>query len=74
MSLNAWDASTPPKNGGDERDIIFTNIINSRIKKAKLEWAIVIVGANHASLSEGCMALRLREQGIVCLPEELRPN
>jgi len=74
MSRRAWQTSEPPETGGTERDIIFSGKIMSQIKHAKSDWAIVIVGANHASLSPGCMASHLSERGIICLPEELRPN
>jgi len=74
MSLQAWQTSEPPVTGGTHRDIIFSDRIMSQIKHAKSDWAIVIVGANHASLSPGCMVSHLSEQGSICLPEELRPN
>lgn len=74
MSLKAWQASEPPLTEGTQRDIIFSDKIMSQIKHAKSDWAIVIVGANHASLSPGCMVSCLSEQGSICLPEELRPN
>ena len=74
MSLQAWQTSEPPVTEGTPRDIIFSDKIMSQIKHAKSDWAIVIVGANHASLSPGCMASLLREHGCICLTEELRPN
>lgn len=74
MSLKSWSACNPPEPGGTDRDIIFSDKIMSQIEHANSGWAIVIVGANHASLFPGCMTSRLSEQGIICLPEELRPN
>ena len=74
MSLKAWQLSEPLETEGIDRDIIFVDNIMPQIKRAKSDWAIVIVGANHASLSPGCMVSRLSEQGSICLPEELRPK
>jgi len=74
MSQQIWLESEPPETGGTERDIIFSDKIMSQIKHAKSNWAIVIVGANHASLSPGCMVSHLSERGSICLREELRPN
>jgi len=74
MSLKAWQTYESAETEGTECDIIFSDKIMSQIKHAKSDWAIVIVGANHASLSPGCMVSHLSERGSICLPEELRPN
>ncbi len=74
MSLEAWRYAEPPATEGTQRDIAFSNIIMSQIEHVTSDWAIVIVGANHASLSSGSMVSYLSEQGCICLPEELRPN
>lgn len=74
MSVRAWDLGGSPVPGGDSRDALFSEMIIEETKRALSGWCIVIVGCNHAGLSNGSMAWRLRKEGMVCLPDELRPR
>lgn len=74
MSIVAWDQGSLPQPGGSERDVKFAQLILERSRREISEWAIVIVGLNHASEVDGHMVRRLKDEGTIeCAVTELRP-
>ena len=70
----AWkNQRVPPKRDGSCRDRKFSQKITQRVANCKSDWAIVVVGSNHASPIEGSMVSLLTDQGIACHVTELRP-
>ncbi len=80
MSEAAWDRFNPQQRQfPDPRDAIrsetFVSRVLDRIKQGNGGWAIVIVGAYHASGSiPESMRSRLTEAGIECKAYWIRPN
>lgn len=74
MSIVAWNQGSPPQLGGSERDVKFAQLILERLRREISEWAIVIVGLNHASEVEGHMVGRFKDEGTIeYAVTELRP-
>lgn len=74
MSIVAWNQGSPPQSGGSERDVKFAQLILERLRREISEWAIVIVGLNHAGEVEGHMVRHLKDEGTIeCAVTDLRP-
>lgn len=72
MSISAWKRVVSPQPGGP-RDIKFAQLIADRSRWKNSGWAIVIVGIDHACEVEGRMVTLLKDQGINCQVNELKP-
>jgi len=59
------DIEPPPENG-EERDVIFANLISAKATDDHNKWAIAIVGRNHALENDGSMRHRLEAVNIQC--------
>ena len=66
MSQAATRRAPPPSEGGDERDRKFAALILQRITKGGCQWAIAIVGKNHASDTDGSMRRLLENAWCRC--------
>jgi hypothetical protein len=72
MSRMAWEnvsALSP-----NERDAKFARVLLDRCQTIDQGWAIVVVGANHASEVQGSMVTQLRRNGIECEVSRLCPQ
>ena len=56
------------------RDEQFARLVLEKIEQVSGGWAVVIVGANHASNNEGRMRYRLAAAGIECKACWIKPN
>ena len=78
MSQAAWDKAdresreNPPQ--PEPRDEEFALQITQRLRQGGGEWAIAVVGRNHASDQEGSMLRRLLDGGIPCNKAILDPR
>lgn len=73
MSKVSWAQANQTQSGGTNRDAMFAETILKQMNEAQSGWAIVIVGARHASRSPGTMLTRLIDAGISCEVTVLRP-
>lgn len=73
MSATALERGSMPLPGGSDRDAKFARVILDRVQSEGRDWAIVIVGSNHASEVEGSMVSRLKGEGIRCHVSQLSP-
>lgn len=74
MCRESWNRFAARDKGGNERDIRFTEAITHHAKSSRSDWALAIVGANHASRDTGYMVQRVETAGIPCETNELRPS
>lgn len=74
MSRKSWNGLTPRVNGGTARDIHFAEVITHHAKLSRSDWAVAIVGADHASRDTGYMVQRVEAAGTPCETNELRPS
>jgi hypothetical protein len=65
LSQRALEAAGPPTEG-NERDARFARLIIQAIADGSGDWAIVVVGANHASDCPGRMRCLLEQVGQTC--------
>jgi hypothetical protein len=72
LSQQAWESANAPTEGND-RDRKFASLVLQEIEDAGGDWAIVIVGATHASDRPGRMRRLLEEAGHTCEVTMLRP-
>ncbi len=74
MSREAWRRSSSRTPEATCRDEKFSAVIIRYLEEHSGSWAIVIVGADHASQEPGCLLSTLKTKGIICIASELRPN
>src|SRR5258706_3158668 len=74
MSLEAWKQLDKGGASETDRDTIFADIITKHLGSEKSTWAIVIVGAKHASREIDQMAYRLEVAGDTFGNNQLRPH
>ncbi len=74
MSLEAWNRLGERPPGGTDRDIAFSAAVSDAFEEEGGDWAIAIVGANHASDEPGYMRERLDRAGFHCIVTELSPQ
>ena len=75
MSEAAWE--TFERQGAQAscpRDEKFARLVLEKIEQVSGGWAIVIVGANHATPTPGSMRSRLTAPGIDCEVDLIKPN
>ena len=75
LSEAAWETfERQPPEASDPRDEKFACLVLEKIGQVSGGWAVVIVGANHASNNEGRMRYRLAAAGIECKACWIKPN
>lgn len=74
MSREAWRRSSSRTPEATCRDEKFSAVIIRYLEEHSGSWAIIIVGADHASQEPGCLLFTLKTKGITCIASELRPN
>ncbi len=72
MSRKAWKTADDSIEGGTSRDLKFAKLVLQKLRNARSDWAIIIVGKNHASKNPGCMRASLEKRGVDCEVSELR--
>lgn len=67
LSQRAWQAAdADPATTGQERDDNWVRAIRERIADGGGQWAVVIVGAHHATGNERYMRRQLEDLGLSC--------
>ena len=74
MSREAWRRCPSANRGATLRDERFAAVITRHVKADSDSWAIVVVGADHASEEPGYLISRLNSAGILCIVSDLRPE
>jgi hypothetical protein len=72
LSQSAWENAKPPS-AGDERDRKFASLLLQHIDQVAGDWAIAIVGSNHATTNPGYLRRLLEDGGQPCEVTILRP-
>ena len=72
LSRKTWSPTSDE--GPEPRDEEFARLVNERVNQQDGNWAIVVVGARHASNHKGRMRRRLEDSGIPCTVDILDPT
>jgi hypothetical protein len=74
MSREAWRRCASANRGATLRDEKFAAVITRHLKADSDSWAVVVVGADHASEEPGYLVSRLKNAGVFCIVSHLRPE